>query len=261
MKKNSKFIQIIVSLCIFSLIMLCLSFFYKSMLKDMFFLYIYLILKIILGLLLLIFSVYFFILSEEFIVGGLESNLLFLDKVFFYNRSENKQNYFFSTPLGIIISRLIIMFLCGFWLPNTFFFLFTTILFNLVFTWSIKFLSKCSINKSFFINLFPVCIKKNHVLKLSIISLIISLCIGIGCGLIFSSGSSTGGTDIIFLLLNQKFNFNLRYILFFIDGIIIFISFWIDLLRYKYMRNFIITKYFFSFVILILVVNLISLFQ
>nr|QOX89545.1 YitT family protein ['Parthenium hysterophorus' phyllody phytoplasma] len=57
------------------------------------------------------------------------------------------------------------------------------------------------------------------------ISLIISLCIGIGCGLIFSSGSSTGGTDIIFLLLNQKFNFNLRYILFFIDGIIIFISF------------------------------------
>ncbi|MDV3168910.1 MAG: hypothetical protein Q8796_01190, partial [Candidatus Phytoplasma australasiaticum] len=67
MKKNSKFIQIIVSLCIFSLIMLCLSFFYKSMLKDMFFLYIYLILKIILGLLLLIFSVYFFILSEEFI--------------------------------------------------------------------------------------------------------------------------------------------------------------------------------------------------
>ncbi|MDV3178935.1 MAG: hypothetical protein Q8855_01635, partial [Candidatus Phytoplasma australasiaticum] len=59
----------------------------------------------------------------------------------------------------------------------------------------------------------------------------------------------------------QKSNFNFRYLLFFIDGIIIFISFWIELLRYKYMRNFIITKYFFSFVILILVVNLISLFQ
>ncbi|MDO8059318.1 YitT family protein ['Crotalaria aegyptiaca' phytoplasma] len=259
MKKNSKFIQIIISL-IFILIMLFLSFFYKLMLNDIFFLYLFLILKIILGLLLLIFSIYFFILAEDFIVGGLESNLLFLDKVFLYNRLNKKQNYLFSNPLGIIISRLIIMFFFGFWLPNTFFFLITTVFFNLIFTWSIKFLSKNSVDKSFFINLLPIFIKKNKLLKLLVISLIISFCIGIGCGLIFSSGSSTGGTDIIFLLLNQKFNLNLHYILFFVDGIIILISFLIDLFRYPNMRNFIITKYFFSFFILILVVNLISLF-
>ncbi|MDV3163525.1 MAG: YitT family protein [Pigeon pea little leaf phytoplasma] len=260
MKKNSKFMSIIILLT-FSLIMLFLSFFYKLNVNNIFFLYLFLISKIILGLLLLIFSVYFFILAEEFIVGGLESNLLFLDKVFLYNRAEKKQNYLFSTPVGIIISRLIIMFFCGFWLPNTCFFLITTIMFNLIFTWSIKFLSKRYVDKSFFINLLPVFIKKNNFLKLLVVSLIISFCIGIGCGLIFSSGSSTGGTDIIFLLLNQKFNFHLCYILFFVDGIIVFISFMIDLFRHKDMRNFIITKYFFSFLILIFVVNLIALFK
>lgn len=52
----------------------------------------------------------FFPLPEKFIIGGLESNLICLDKIFFYDKKQ-KQKYFLSANNTIIIIRISILLL------------------------------------------------------------------------------------------------------------------------------------------------------
>ncbi|MDO8168039.1 YitT family protein [Candidatus Phytoplasma melaleucae] len=216
------------------------------------------LIKIFLGSLLLIFSIYFFILPEEFIIGGLESSLLFLDKIFFYDKKTKQQNYFFSTNHNIIIARILIILLFGFFLKDTLFFFISTLLLNFVFAFIIKNLDYFHIDRNFFLNILPDFIKKNSFLRLFFSSLIIGLCVGIGCGLIFSSSSSTGGTDVIFLYLEQRLNIDLKRILILTDGLMILISFFIDFFRKIDKKMNIINKYFFSIITFLIAINLIA---
>ncbi|WP_017191495.1 YitT family protein [Poinsettia branch-inducing phytoplasma] len=65
--------------------------------------------QLTLGSLLMVFAIYFFILPQELIIGGLEALCLFLDKVFFYKIKEKKQNHWFSSNNGILFFRIFII--------------------------------------------------------------------------------------------------------------------------------------------------------
>jgi len=57
--------------------------------------------------------------------------------------------------------------------------------------------------------------------RLLVIGFVGGILIGIGCGITFSVGGSTGGTDIICFILNKFFNFSTSLTSFVIDGMIV----------------------------------------
>ncbi|MBP3059489.1 hypothetical protein FEF22_001695 [Texas Phoenix palm phytoplasma] len=215
---------------------------------------------IFIGFFLLVFGVYFFVLPENFIVGGLESNLIFLDKIFFYKTKKKKQEYFFSNNNSIIVFRILIILLFGFLIGNLNFFM-STVIFNFSFSFLIKIFEHYNIKREFIIQKIPNFIQNNKFLKMFLYSIIIGIFLGIGCGLIFANNCSTGGTDVIFLYIQNKFKLNLKTILLCIDGIMILISFYLDFLRNEKERKSVIIKYIFScnaFIIAIFLIDLIQ---
>ncbi|TVY12242.1 YitT family protein [Candidatus Phytoplasma pini] len=217
------------------------------------------IIQTFLGIILLVLSVYFIILQEKFILGGLESNLIFLDKVFWYKKETKEQNYFFSSGNFIIFIRLILfIFICClsfFGEGWDFYFIVSTLIFNIIFSFVFKKLKYFGIEQNFIVDKYPSFIKENKNYKFLFSSLITGLAVGLGCGLIFKSGSSTGGTDIIFLYLRKK-NIvgSLGEVSLFIDGIIILCSFFIDFSRCIDKKKNLIIKYIFSFITFFLVI-------
>ncbi|MFR0367755.1 YitT family protein [Candidatus Phytoplasma palmae] len=212
------------------------------------------------GFFLLVFGVYFFVLSENFIVGGLESSLIFLDKLFFYRKKHKKQEYFFSNNNSIIIFRILIILLFGFLIGNINFFI-STVIFNFSFSFVIKMFDHYNLKRDFIINKMPDLIKNNKFFKMSLCSIIIGIFLGIGCGLIFANNCSTGGTDVIFLYIQNKFKLNLKNILLCIDGIMILISFYLDFSRNPEDKKSVIIKYIFSCIAFIIAIFLIDLMQ
>ncbi|CAP18390.1 hypothetical protein ATP_00203 [Candidatus Phytoplasma mali] len=200
--------------------------------------------KFILGFIFLFFGIYFFILPKDFIIGGLEGSLIFLDKIFFYKNG--KQNHFFTKNNVIVIIRIIFLFLSFFFHDLPFFL--KTLIITIFFSFCFKLFDYYKINKNFFIYKFPNFIKNNNIYELFLSIIIIILSVGFGCGFIFSIDACTGGTDCIFLKLNLKYNIELFYILFFTDGLIIIISFLIDLYRKINNKKIIFVKYICSYI-------------
>lgn len=204
----------------------------------------FIFLKFFLGFIFLFFGIYFFILPKEFIIGGLESSLIFLDKIFFYKNG--KQNYFFTKNNVIVIIRIIFLFLSLF-LHSWLFFL-KTLIITLFFSFCFRLFDYFKIDQNFFIYKFPNFIKNNKIYELFLSIIIIILSVGFGCGFIFSVNACTGGTDCIFLKLHLEYKIELFYILFFTDGLIIIISFLIDFYRKINNKKIIFVKYICSYI-------------
>jgi uncharacterized membrane-anchored protein YitT (DUF2179 family) len=253
-KKNMKKQKSIIYLFFIFLILFLSFVFYEiirmGLIKNKFF-------QIFFGLFLLIFNVYFFILPENFIVGGLESNLLFLDKVFFYRKK--KQKYFFSKNNNIILIRILIILIFGFLMKDVEYFFILTIITNLLFALMIKILEYFKIHRNFILEKFPFFLKKNVLLKFSFLSVILGINIGLSCGLILSNNASTGGTDVIFSFLKKYFHLqNFKIILLMTDGIMIICSFCLDFKRKIDSKKNIFLKYFFSFIVFFIAIFLID---
>ncbi|WCA22407.1 YitT family protein [Candidatus Phytoplasma oryzae] len=215
--------------------------------------------KFLLSISLLIFNVYFFILPENFIIGGLESNLIFLDKFFFFNKKSKKQEYFFSKNNNIILIRIIIISIFGYLMKDVKYFFINTVIINLFFSFVIKILEYYKIKRNFFINKMPFILKNNDFLRLFFFSLIIGINVGISCGFILLNNGSTGGTDVIFAFIKKIFKLNnLKAILLMTDGIIIIFSFYLDWKRKIDKKQKIFMKYIFSLISFIIAVLLID---
>ncbi|WBL31353.1 YitT family protein [Candidatus Phytoplasma sacchari] len=241
--------------CIFIFLTLFLSIYnnfakFKNCLHNRF-------IQIFLSILLLTFNVYFFILPENFIIGGLESNLIFLDKIFFYQKK--RQKYFFSKNNKIILIRIFIILFFGYLMKDVEYFCITTIATNLIFAFMIKILEYYKIERNFFTSKMPIFLKKNNFLRLFFLSLIIGINVGLSCGFILLNNASTGGTDVIFAFIRKIFKLkNLKLILLMTDGMMILITFYIDLKREIDEKKNIFIKYFFSFLSFIIAILLID---
>lgn len=209
-----------------------------------YFINLFIFFKFILGFIFLFFGIYFFILPQEFIIGGLEGILIFLDKIFFYKN--NKQNYFFTKNNVIIIIRIIFLFLSL--LLHGFLFFLKTLIITLFFSFGFKLFDYWKINQNFIIYKFPNFIKNNKIYELFLSIIIIILSVSAGCGFIFSVDACTGGTDCIFLKLHLSYKIELFYILFFTDGLVIIISFLIDFYRKINNKKIIFVKYICSYI-------------
>ncbi|MEZ0180403.1 YitT family protein ['Camptotheca acuminata' phytoplasma] len=189
---------------------------------------------------LLVNGIYFFILNEKFVLGGLEGNLLFLDKVFFYDKKAKKQNYFFSQDNSIVVARIIIILFAFFmWLfqlmdGKTFF---SAIIFTVFLSLFLKILNFFKVEKKLFIERFPKCIKKKFFYRLFLSSLLTGLIVGISSGNILKNGLNTGGTDVLFRYFSDKYKFSLSSFFLYIDGTTILLSFGIDFYRAKNKKN------------------------
>jgi uncharacterized membrane-anchored protein YitT (DUF2179 family) len=220
------------------------------------------IIQLTLGSFLMIFAIYFFILPQELIIGGLEALCLFLDKLFFYNKHDKKQNYFFSSNNGIIFFRIFII-LFGAFFHKTWFFLltiFVAFLFSIIF----KILEYCDIDRSFLLNNFPDKTKNNIVYRLLLSSVIIGFFIGTGVGLVIGNNASTGGTDVFFkslhnILTKHVISIEFSLILLTLDGSILVSSFAIDYFRQIDKKNNILIKYVFSILTFVISISLITL--
>ncbi|NWN45621.1 YitT family protein [Candidatus Phytoplasma pruni] len=217
--------------------------------------------QLTLGSLLMVFAIYFFILPQELIIGGLEALCLFLDKVFFYKTKEKKQNHWFSSNNGILFFRIFIILFGACFHPTWFFLLtlFVASLFSILF----KILEYWRIDRVFLLNKFPDKIKNNILYRLSLSSVIIGVFIGIGAGLVIGNEASTGGTDFVFKVLH---NFIKKYvtiefpmILLIIDGSILVASFAIDYFRKIDVKKNIVIKYVFSIITFTIAISLITL--
>ncbi|MDV3170818.1 MAG: YitT family protein [Candidatus Phytoplasma stylosanthis] len=220
-------------------------------------------LKIGFSILTLIFSIYFFVLPEKFIIGGLESNLIFLDKIFFYDKKKKEQKYFFSQNSVIVFFRIFIllfsflMFLFGFLELQI---LLSSLLFSFIFAIIIRIFRFYKIKQNFIIMLFPRFIKKNIFYKFFLSSLITGLIVGISSGFLLKSRFATGGTDVIFLFIPKIFSSIELPIMFLIfDGSTILFSFLIDLNRNQNQnKKKILIKYFFSIFIFLTAISVIN---
>ena len=216
-------------------------------------------LNIFLGVCILIFNIYFFVLPENFVIGGLESNLIFLDKVFFYKKKQKKQKFFFSKNTNIIIIRILIILIFGYLLKDVPNFFISTVIINLFFAFVIKILEKLKIKRTFFIDRMPFFLKKNIFWKLFFLSLFLGINIGFSCGLIFVNNASTGGTDVIFSFIRYHFHLKkIKILLILTDGIMIVFSFFIDLKRQIDQKKNIILKYISSFAIFVIAIFVID---
>lgn len=198
-----------------------------------------------LAMCLLFWGTYFFILPEKLIIGGLESALIFIDKIFFYKN--NKQVYFFSKNNSIICFR--ILFLILGWLLNGREFFQQTLFITLFFFFCFKIFDILEINNKFFINKFLIFFNNNYVYKLilSIICVIIS--VGVSVGLIFKNNAGTGGIECIYLYIKkQNPTLKLLYIILLTDGLMIITSFFIDWHRKKDTKKNILIRYILSFI-------------
>lgn len=202
--------------------------------------------KNFLGFLFLIFGIYFFVLPDKFVVGGLESELIFLDKLFFYDKKKKIQKEILSNSNFIIVVRFFIIFIAGF---KGWDFFILTMLVNGFFIINFKLLNYYRIPKDFFIKIFPSSIKKNNIYKFLLSSLIIGHTVGIGCSLIFNNKGNTGGSDVIIQCLSSIFTIEFSTLLMLIDGVMILWSCYLDLYRYSRKYNHqILIRYFFSIV-------------
>ncbi|KAB8121825.1 YitT family protein ['Cynodon dactylon' phytoplasma] len=252
MDNKKKFLRTLTVL--FFLILFFLIFSNNLIIKKIFF---NKFIQILLSICLLIFNVYFFILPENFIIGGLESNLIFLDKIFFYHKK--KQNYFFSKNNHIIIIRILIISIFGYLMRDIKYFFITTIMTNLFFAFVIKIFEYYKIERTFFIDKMPYVLKNNLFLKMLFLSIIIGISVGLSCGCIFLNNGSTGGTDVIFAFIRKIFKLkNLKLIFFMTDGLMIIFSFFVDLKRKIDKRKNIFLKYIFSFITFIIAILLID---
>ncbi|WIA07708.1 MAG: putative secreted protein [Candidatus Phytoplasma cynodontis] len=252
MDNKKKFLRTLTVL--FFLILFFLIFSNNLIIKKIFF---NKFIQILLSICLLIFNVYFFILPENFIIGGLESNLIFLDKIFFYHKK--KQNYFFSKNNHIIIIRILIISIFGYFMRDIKYFFITTIMTNLFFAFVIKIFEYYKIERTFFIDKMPYVLKNNLFLKMLFLSIIIGISVGLSCGCIFLNNGSTGGTDVIFAFIRKIFKLkNLKLIFFMTDGLMIIFSFFVDLKRKIDKRKNIFLKYIFSFITFIIAILLID---
>ncbi|QTX02658.1 hypothetical protein LFWB_0880 [Candidatus Phytoplasma luffae] len=215
--------------------------------------------EIFFSIFLLIFIIYFFILPEKFIIGGLESNLIFLDKILYYDNKNKKQKYFFSKKKIIIFIRAIIFifaFLIFLWekiIPNI---LISSLIFILIFYITFKILNFFKIKQNSIISSYPRCVQKNIFYKLLLSSTITGIAIGLSCGSLLKNNFATGGTDIIFLFLHQTIEIPISIICLLIDGSTILLSFIIDLKREK-LKNQIIIKYILSIFIFFTAISII----
>ncbi|AYJ01264.1 hypothetical protein CWO85_01840 [Candidatus Phytoplasma ziziphi] len=228
--------------------------------------------QIYIGMLLLISVIYFFVLPEKFIIGGLESNLIFLDKIFFFDKKTQKQKYFFSQNNKISIIRILILLFAVFnlWkgIPHSKEILISSIIFSFSFSFILKMFDHYNIKQNLILRKFPEFIQKNIFLRLFVSSIITSLTLGITCGAIFKNHYSTAGTDVIFMFVSHRYEWSLPRILFVIDGSAILLSFIMDLLRKRNnkkninntknssnTRN-VFIKYFFSILIFLITISI-----
>lgn len=221
--------------------------------------------KISISFILLIFSVYFLVLPGKFIIGGLESNLIFLDKIFFYDKKKQKQKYFFSKNNNIIIIRILILIfaLVVYLKDSTQLNLFlSSIIFSLLFAFILKIFNFFKIKQNYIIKKFPQFIQNNIFYRLLLSSLITGFVVGISCGNILKQELSTGGTDVIFVFLTSTSiccGIELSAMLLIVDGLTILLSFLMDLIRKKKNKNKIVIKYFFSILTFFIALGIIHL--
>ncbi|MDV3198194.1 MAG: YitT family protein [Vigna little leaf phytoplasma] len=203
--------------------------------------------QLFLGFLLLIVGIYFFVLPEKFIVGGLESELIFLDKLFFYDKKTKRQKEFFSNSNFIMILRFFIIFIFGSSLSWGFFWI--TMIVNFFFMMFFQLMYYFRISPKFLLEFFPFFANQKPFYKLFLSSIIIGLFIGIGCGLIFKNNGSTGGSDVILKCLSHYFHnkVDFTHSMMFIDGTMILFSCFLDLKRHSSKKKKeILIRYFFS---------------
>ncbi|WP_341266383.1 YitT family protein [Candidatus Phytoplasma fraxini] len=217
--------------------------------------------EIYISILLSIFGFYFFLLPEQFIIGGLESNLICLDKIFFYNKK--KQKYVLSSTNGIIIIRIIILLfaLCLLFQKYTDSkqIFFSSIIFSFLFSFITKTFNYSRIKPNTIITQFPLFIKKNIFYKLFLSSIIVGLTIGMSASVILKNKYASGGTDILFQFINSIFKLKLSNILLIMDGTFILLSFIIDLKRKTNNKRKIIMKYIFSITAFLIIFFIIKL--
>ncbi|MFB5029637.1 MAG: hypothetical protein WJU30_00174 [Candidatus Phytoplasma pruni] len=217
--------------------------------------------QLTLGSLLMVFAIYFFILPQELIIGGLEALCLFLDKVFFYKIKEKKQNHWFSSNNGILFFRIFIISF-GAISHKTWFFLLTLFVASL-FSILFKILEYWQIDRVFLLNKFPDKVQNNIIYRLSLSSVIIGVFIGIGVGLVIGNNSSTGGTDFVFKVLHnfieEHITIEFPMILLIIDGSILVASFIIDYFRQIDVKKNIVIKYVFSIITFAIAISLTTL--
>ncbi|XXP77189.1 MAG: YitT family protein [Lettuce witches'-broom phytoplasma] len=217
--------------------------------------------QLTLGSLLMVFAIYFFILPQELIIGGLEALCLFLDKVFFYKIKEKKLNHWFSSNNGILFFRIFII-LFGAISHQTWFFLLTLFVASL-FSIFFKISEYWQIDRMFLLKKFPDKIKNNIIYRLSLSSVIIGVFIGIGAGLVIGNDASTGGTDFVFKVLHNFIEDHIPIefpmILLIIDGSVLAASFAIDYFRKIDVKKNIMIKYVFSIITFTISISLITL--
>ncbi|WP_284928415.1 YitT family protein [Candidatus Phytoplasma sp. AldY-WA1] len=232
--------------------------------------------EILIGMLLLISVIYFFVLPEKFIIGGLESNLIFLDQIFFFDKKNQKQKYFFSQNNKIIIIRSLILLFAVFnalkEMPNATKILISSVIFSVLFSFILKLFNHYNIKQNLILRKFPEFIQKNIYLRLFVSSIITSLTLGITCGAIFKNHYSTAGTEVIFMYVAHLYKWPLSIILFIIDGSAILLSFIMNLSRSIKKNNKkninnkknssntknVVIKYFFSILIFIITISIIA---
>lgn len=221
--------------------------------------------KISMSFILLIFSIYFLVLPGKFIIGGLESNLIFLDKICFYDKKKQKQKYFFSKNNNIIIIRiLILIFALVVYLkdPKQLNLFLSSIIFSLLFTFILKIFIFFKIKQNSIIKRFPQFIQNNIFYRLLLSSLITGFVVGISSGNILQKNLSTGGTDVIFVFLTSTSiccGIELSIMLLTIDGLTILLSFLMDVIRKKKNKEKIVIKYFFSILTFFIALGIIHL--
>ncbi|NWN45551.1 YitT family protein [Candidatus Phytoplasma pruni] len=200
--------------------------------------------QIILGAFILIFGIHFLVQQEKLTMGGTESFLNFLDSIL-KNVCHLDINKFFGHPFTVDLVYIVTLFLGLHFLGKKFFKKSLLVTF-LIITFT-TLLSSFEIFKfKIFDSVFPFLEDKGHF-RTALVYLLASLILGTGTGLIFKNKASMSGTGVVQNILKDKLKMPFWLILFLTDGLVIFLSFLIELSTHQSLMISVVIKYAFSF--------------
>lgn len=157
------------------------------------------ILLIILGNISIAFALSTLILEQNIIAGGASGiGIIF--------------NHYFGCSISLVVGALnVVLFLLGFYFLGKKFAI-TTLLSTFLFPFLLEFFNQLTLI--------------HHYLNDPLLACIIAGCfIGLGIGLILKANASTGGVDILALIINKKFHLPVHYVLNAIDVVILLLQF------------------------------------
>lgn len=157
------------------------------------------ILLIILGNISIAFALSTLILEQNIIAGGASGiGIIF--------------NHYFGCSISLVVGALnVVLFLLGFYFLGKKFAM-TTLLSTFLFPFLLEFFNQLTLI--------------HHYLNDPLLACIIAGCfIGLGIGLILKANASTGGVDILALIINKKFYLPVHYVLNAIDVVILLLQF------------------------------------